>query len=879
MIQMLAALWLATGLAAAITCLDGSTCPNENTCCKKGGGGFACCPLPKAVCCSDLLHCCPENTTCDTAHSTCIQGSSSVPWLKKIPAIHPGTTMWEEAKAIPLVKAGTPNALTENICLDNTECPPEYTCMPTSKGFYGCCPLTEATVCKDWEHCCPKGYECDVLKAKCKRTGVKEEEMPLVSRVGNLRAAESELCGNMSCSVGYTCCTSKDFGWGCCPMKDAVCCDDDHCCPKDFKCDKARKTCIKPIDENVKAIICPDGVSECPDGATCCLLPDEKWGCCPLQKAVCCGDRRHCCPSETKCDLKQSKCVSQYGIVEMWKKFPAHRRFAMKNTEVQGVQCNGTVSCPDDDTCCKLASGGYGCCPMPNALCCEDHVHCCPSGYKCEPDTGTCYMNGISIPWLTKTPTIVKGTVRDVQCNGSMSCPADNTCCKKLSGDWGCCPIAQAVCCEDHTHCCPNGYTCNVAKEICEMKGTSIPMVLKLTASVERIEGKMSDVQCDNTSKCSSGNTCCRNGSGGWGCCPLPKAVCCEDHTHCCPTGYTCDVQSGSCQKNDATYPLIIKKSTVVKETMQGRLSDVQCDRTASCPTNTTCCRLSSGLWTCCPLPQAVCCEDHIHCCPNGYICDVQAGVCHKKGISIPLVTNMPTIVKVEALAVQCDDTAQCPSGTTCCKNASGQWACCPSPQAVCCKDKVHCCPNGYTCDEKGSCLKNGVPLSWISNKAAIVKSLEKSRTLTMKCNDTESCPAGSTCCKRPSGDWGCCPLTEATCCEDHEHCCPNGYTCNVSAGTCDKQSLSVPWEVKQPPLSDVKCDDTFRCQSPATCCKIASGGWACCPYEQATCCDDKLHCCPNGYTCDGAAGACVKRPRLSWDVFFPKHKKAFNTL
>lgn len=489
-------------------------------------------------------------------------------------------------------------------------------------------------------------------------------------------------------------------------------------------------------------------------------------------------------------------------------------------------------------------------------------------------------MKGISIPWLTKTPTIVKSTERDVQCSDTKHCPVDNTCCKQTSGDWGCCPIPQAVCCEDHKHCCPSGYTCNVQLGMCQKEGSSIPMVLKLSASVERMEGKMSDVRCDDGTTCLSGYTCCQDGSGGWGCCPLPQAVCCEDHKHCCPAGYTCDVQKSSCEKNDALYPLLIKKSAVVKQTLQARPSVVMCDPTASCPTNTTCCKMSSGLWTCCPLPQAVCCADHIHCCPNGYICDVQAGVCHKGSISIPLVTKMPTIVKGEASDVQCDGTVKCESGMTCCRNTSGQWDCCPLPQAVCCEDKVHCCPNGYTCDvEQGSCLKNAASFSWTASKAAMVKSLEKSRTLAIKCDEAVSCPAGSTCCQRRSGGWGCCPLTAAVCCADHEHCCPNGYTCNLKAGTCEKQSLSIPWEVKQSPLSDVKCDDTFRCQSQATCCKIASGSWACCPYEQATCCEDKLHCCPNGYTCNGAAKACTIRPRLSWGLFFSKHKKTFISL
>ncbi|XP_072926768.1 granulin b isoform X2 [Hemitrygon akajei] len=531
MIQTFLILSLVAGLASSLTCPDGHHCGDEDTCCKTKTENYSCCPLPNAVCCSDMLHCCPENTTCDLVRLTCVS-LTTVPWMEKIPATHTGTTQWVKTESIPLVQAGTANAVTENVCLDNTECPPEYSCMPTSKGTYGCCPLTGATICKDLEHCCPKGYKCDLGKAKCKKTGF--EELPLVSGVGNLRTAEIELCGNMSCSEGYTCCTSNDFGWGCCPMKNAVCCDN-QCCPKGFQCDKERKTCIKLIDENVKAIICPDGESECPYGSTCCLLANEQWGCCPLEKAVCCDDRKHCCPADTRCDLKHSKCLSEYGMMEMWKKFPALRRFAMKNTEVHPVRCNETVTCPENNTCCVLATGDYGCCPLPNAVCCDDHEHCCPHGWNCTPDTGRCYQKDISIPWMTKSPALVKEIAADVKC----SCQSDQTCCKNPLGEWGCCPLPVAVCCEDQKHCCPNGYTCNLTAKTCEKQSILALWHVK--------ESQSSGVQCDDMVQCASPATCCKSASGKWACCPYKEATCCEDKMHCCPSGYMCNKGAKAC--------------------------------------------------------------------------------------------------------------------------------------------------------------------------------------------------------------------------------------------------------------------------------------------------------------------------------------------
>ncbi|XP_078251393.1 progranulin-like isoform X1 [Rhinoraja longicauda] len=613
MIPKFLLLCLAAGLASAITCPDGNVCDDGDTCCKHSDGTYGCCPLPNAVCCSDMIHCCPENTTCDTKHSACIS-VTTVPWVEKVPAISTGTTLWEEVETTPFVQAGTTNAVTENVCLDNTDCPPEYTCMPTSKGVYGCCPLTDATICKDWEHCCPKGYKCDLVKARCRRTGV-DEELPLVSGVENLRTAESELCGNMSCSEGYTCCTSTDFGWGCCPMKDAVCCGD-RCCPKSFQCDKARKTCIKPIAENMKAVICPDRASECPDGSTCCQLSDQQWGCCPLEKAVCCEDHLHCCPADSKCDLKQSKCLSEYGVMEMWTKFPARRRFAMKNTQVSNVQCNDTVFCPGNETCCLMPSGDYGCCPIPKAVCCSDRIHCCPHGSTCNPDTGACQVKDASLRWRTKMPAVVKVAGADVKCDDATSCATGATCCKQSSGEWGCCPIPLGVCYDDHIHCCPNGYTCDVQAQLCHKGSVSIPLLTKMSSIVK---SEALDVQCDETVKCQSGSTCCKLVSGSWACCPLLQAVCCEDHEHCCPNGYTCDLAAKSCEKQSSLVPAIIKLSPVF---------NVKCDDEVQCPASATCCRVASGSWACCPYDQATCCEDQKHCCPHGYTCGPGAEAC-----------------------------------------------------------------------------------------------------------------------------------------------------------------------------------------------------------------------------------------------------------
>lgn len=52
----------------------------------------------------------------------------------------------------------------------------------------------------------------------------------------------------------------------------------------------------------------------------------------------------------------------------------------------------------------------------------------------------------------------------------------------------------------------------------------------------------------DRRTKCDDGATCCELSQGRYGCCPLPSAVCCSDHLHCCPKGTECDVQHGQCR-------------------------------------------------------------------------------------------------------------------------------------------------------------------------------------------------------------------------------------------------------------------------------------------------------------------------------------------
>ena len=80
----------------------------------------------------------------------------------------------------------------------------------------------------------------------------------------------------------------------------------------------------------------------------------------------------------------------------------------------------------------------------------------------------------------------------------------------------------------------------------------------------------------------------------------------------------------------------------------------------------------------------------------------------------------------------------------------------------------------------------------------------------TTPCDEATTCPAGATCCCARDFfgycfTWACCPLPKATCCDDHEHCCPEDLpVCDAEAGRCSagtggESAFSVPWSTKVP--------------------------------------------------------------------------------
>ncbi|XP_042772115.1 progranulin isoform X5 [Panthera leo] len=526
---------------------------------------------------------------------------------------------------------------------------------------------------------------------------------------------------------------------------------------------------------------------------------------------------------------------------------------------VAGTQCPDGQFCPV--ACCLDPGGvGYSCCSPVLAVSCGDGRHCCPRGYHCSADGQSCFRRPDANP------------LGAIQCpDGRFECPNSSTCCTMLDGSWGCCPMPQASCCEDKVHCCPHGTSCDLAHARCLTATGTHPLAKKIPAQRSNRAGLSPPpvVLCpDAQSQCPDGSTCCELPSGKYGCCPIPNAVCCSDHLHCCPQDTVCDlVQSKCLSKENATDLLTKLPAHAVQE--------VKCDMEVSCPDGYTCCRLQSGAWGCCPFAQAVCCEDHVHCCPAGFKCDTAKGTCEQGAQQVPWMVQALArlrLPKPQAVEndVPCDNITSCPSFNTCCRLTSGEWGCCPAPEAVCCSDHQHCCPHGYTCLAGGQCQRGNKVVTGLEKMPARRASLSHRRD--MGCDQHTSCPVGQTCCPSLSGGWACCQLPHAVCCEDRQHCCPAGYTCNVKARSCEKEadSAHLAARLARGPhvgVGNVECGARHFCHSNQTCCPDSRGGWACCPYRQGICCADQRHCCPAGFRCGAKGIKCLRRKSLSWDM------------
>ncbi|PAA52878.1 hypothetical protein BOX15_Mlig012272g1, partial [Macrostomum lignano] len=172
-------------------------------------------------------------------------------------------------------------------------------------------------------------------------------------------------------------------------------------------------------------------------------------------------------------------------------------------------------------------------------------------------------------------------------------------------------------------------------------------------------------------------------------------------------------------------------------------------DGQSQCPDGSTCCKLQSGQYGCCPLEKATCCRDGVHCCPNGYKCDVSAGTCSKSG-------SIASRVKL----------------SSCCTFFSGS--------VLCCKNGLVCDPKTYQCMAPVSEVDQVAttePVHSADYPSQSVGSAHLSmfgaQRRLVACAAGLNCGSKSTCCITDSGSPKCCSHSDGVCCSGGSHCCP----------------------------------------------------------------------------------------------------------
>lgn len=146
----------------------------------------------------------------------------------------------------------------------------------------------------------------------------------------------------------------------------------------------------------------------------------------------------------------------------------------------------------------------------------------------------------------------------------------------------------------------------------------------------------------------------------------------------------TCDVKHGMCRRNDGDFLIWVETVKPVDHTVSARVLELSHSKNQdendiapiyrneerkvakkiecpggnqTCADSYTCCETPSGDYACCPMVEAVCCSDHIHCCPKGSSCDTHAGRCTrvrhlwpKQRILGFLLTSVIDVVKIWSL-------------------------------------------------------------------------------------------------------------------------------------------------------------------------------------------------------------------------------------
>ncbi|XP_063725078.1 uncharacterized protein LOC134853073 isoform X2 [Symsagittifera roscoffensis] len=371
------------------------------------------------------------------------------------------------------------------------------------------------------------------------------------------------------------------------------------------------------------------------------------------------------------------------------------------------TDCAGTLCTPE------------GCCPLTDAVCCSDNSHCCPHGYSCSSDGGYCMQSGEenqkSVESFGLTLTKSKGKFESYATFPKIS---ECTLCEEivvwakeyLSEEGTTDEIEDAA--KEMCNELPSGYV----DECLEVVNGYLPLLIEALEQDLDPQTVCTEVDLcpDDSFKLNGTQTACVGTlCSPEACCPLSDAVCCSDNLHCCPHGYSCSSDGGYCmqsgEENKKSQPKVDqnynRKTELTSYATLPKISEcVVCEQLVGWAKE----YLGEGGTTdeiedaakemCNKLPS-----DYVDEClelVNGYL---------------PLLIEAleqdldPQTVCTEVKLCPDDSSKLNGTQTACVGTLCSPEACCPLSDAVCCSDKLHCCPHGYSCSSDGGyCMQSG---------------------------------------------------------------------------------------------------------------------------------------------------------------------------
>ncbi|CAN7974559.1 unnamed protein product, partial [Ixodes persulcatus] len=289
---------------------------------------------------------------------------------------------------------------------------------------------------------------------------------------------------DLSCPGGLISCLLSKGEYGCCLGADSILCPlrgycclqgykrgpDDNCVPDNTTRPAIKKinvpgTKIHSLTKPVTYHPCPHGAS-CTDDQTCC----EVWGhisvCCPVKDAVCCPDGATCCPNGYTCDTKLKECLKKHNQTTVpLRRLLLRSSLGLVEDRHDDHSCQHLVNhtCGLMSEACGLRSELLTCCSYENRRIVSSRSHSCILFSACQ----TTHQNFELFDIWRLTLHASWFPVLDNTREEGHVCPGDTSCCKTPRGKCNCCPRAFGVCCSDLTHCCPQGFTCDLSTLSC----------------------------------------------------------------------------------------------------------------------------------------------------------------------------------------------------------------------------------------------------------------------------------------------------------------------------------------------------------------------------------------------------------------------------